>query len=289
MAEFRVMTVDDIPLGMRLKEAAGWNQTQADWRRFLALSPRGCFVASREGQDVGVVATFNFDGVAWIAMVLVDPAARGAGVGTAIMRQALDHLDGEGVRAIRLDATPLGRPIYAKLGFVDQLPLTRYEGRPSLPQTSATDAGGAADGSVFVRPAETGEREVILALDHAVTATARQTLIDRLIDDDPDGPLLAERDGRPVGYALSRPGANARMIGPIVGPMDAAAPLLAACLDRAAGAPVFVDLPDEHITAVSLAHRRGLTPQRPLSRMVRGEPVLEDLTRFVASTGPEKG
>ena len=35
----RTMRAADIPLGMRLKQLAGWNQTEADWRRNLALQP----------------------------------------------------------------------------------------------------------------------------------------------------------------------------------------------------------------------------------------------------------
>ena len=42
----RVMTTADIPLGERLTQLAGWNQTEADWHRFLALSETGCFVAT---------------------------------------------------------------------------------------------------------------------------------------------------------------------------------------------------------------------------------------------------
>ena len=46
----RTMTNADVPAGMRLKELAGWNQTAADWERFLEASPQGCFVAESEGE-----------------------------------------------------------------------------------------------------------------------------------------------------------------------------------------------------------------------------------------------
>ncbi len=60
----RVMVEADIPAGMRLKHVAGWNQTYADWQRFLALQPRGCFVAVKGSQVVGTVTTCLFDVVA---------------------------------------------------------------------------------------------------------------------------------------------------------------------------------------------------------------------------------
>src|SRR5205823_2979194 len=87
-----------------------------------------CFVAELGGAAVGTTACFLFGRVAWVAMVLVDEAARGRGVGTALMRHALAFADDRGIRSVRLDATPLGRPIYEKLGFVAEYPLTRYAG-----------------------------------------------------------------------------------------------------------------------------------------------------------------
>src|SRR5258705_12655293 len=112
------MTVADIPVGMRLKDQAGWNQLEADWRRLLDLQPDGCFVAELGGSPVGTVTTCRFGPVAWIAMMLVDVRFRRCGIGRALMSHALEDLDAHGVCTVRLDATPLGRPLYETLGFV---------------------------------------------------------------------------------------------------------------------------------------------------------------------------
>src|SRR5437764_6600293 len=98
MLHIRVMSAADIPFGMRLKQQAGWNQLEADWRRYLDLQPDGCFVAELDGQPVGTAATSLFGSVAWIALVLVDNAVRGRGIGTALMERALAFLDQRGVR-----------------------------------------------------------------------------------------------------------------------------------------------------------------------------------------------
>src|SRR5690242_971875 len=115
--QIRVMKVADIPLGMRLKEHAGWNQTPADWRRYLELQPDGCFVASLAGEAVGTLTSCVFGPVGWIAMVLVDMRYRCRGIGKALMDHGLAFLDHRGVRSVRLDATALGQPLYEKLGF----------------------------------------------------------------------------------------------------------------------------------------------------------------------------
>src|SRR6266567_1475892 len=128
MIRVRGMTFEDLTLGLRLKQRVGWNQTAADWARFLSLQPDGCFVAELDGEPVGTVTTCVFGTVAWVGMMLVDPGKRGRGVGRALMARALAFLDSRGVRGVRLDATPLGEPLYRSLGFVPQYPLSRLEG-----------------------------------------------------------------------------------------------------------------------------------------------------------------
>ena len=57
MIHVRPLTAADVALGRRLCAAAGWNQTEADWRRFLDLQPDGCFVAEWEDRPVATVTT----------------------------------------------------------------------------------------------------------------------------------------------------------------------------------------------------------------------------------------
>jgi GNAT superfamily N-acetyltransferase len=53
---------------------------------------------------------------AWLCDVYVDPAARGGGVGTAMVAAVRDHLAPYGLRRIML-ATADAHGVYAKLGF----------------------------------------------------------------------------------------------------------------------------------------------------------------------------
>src|SRR5437870_742019 len=107
----RLMRASDVGLGLQLSGRAGWNQVAADWRRLLELQPDGCFVAEWDRRPVGTTMTCLFGPVAWVAMVLVEESLRGRGIGKALMHRALDYLDGRRVPTIRLDATPLGRPL----------------------------------------------------------------------------------------------------------------------------------------------------------------------------------
>ena len=72
--EIRLLFESDIPAAMTLKEAAGWNQTEEDWRRLLSLEPSGCFAAIKDERLIGTTTTTTYaNELAWIGMVLVDP------------------------------------------------------------------------------------------------------------------------------------------------------------------------------------------------------------------------
>ncbi len=276
--DIRPMTAADIPLGMRLKEEAGWNQTEADWLRCLELEPDGCFVAELDGVAAGTTTACIFGPVAWIAMVLVDAAVRSRGVGTALMRHALSFLDSRGVRSVRLDATALGKPLYEKLGFVVEFELGRYAG--TLPRADAVA------GVALALPEHT---EGLLQLDRSITATDRRKLLLRLFAERPEALRVVEQEGEVEGFLTVRHGSRALQIGPCIATSAAGALLLADAWHRYAGQRVYIDIPTGNAAAVALARKQGLAVQRPLVRMCRGEAIGERITGVWASSGPEKG
>jgi GNAT superfamily N-acetyltransferase len=276
----RGMTEGDVPLGMELKRHAGWNQTEADWQRLLALEPDGCFVAELDGTPSATLTTCVFGAVAWIAMVLVRPQVRGRGLAKALLAHALEYLDRRGVRSIRLDATPMGEPLYTRLGFVVQYPLCRYEG--VLPP---------ARGQLvpFVEPAQPGHYGELVRRDQEVTRTDRGKLLLRLFTERPGAVRVVRRSGQVAGFLTERPGTEALQIGPCVATADAGPLLLLDAFERHAGQRVYLDVPAPNGRALTLAAERGLTMQRQLVRMVRGTPLEENTAELWASSGPEKG
>ena len=64
---FRPMTESDLAGADELRRLVGWNQTLADWRRFLKLSPQGCFVATQNSALLGTVTSISYDQtLSWI-------------------------------------------------------------------------------------------------------------------------------------------------------------------------------------------------------------------------------
>lgn len=284
MIVVRTMTPADLPLAMRLKSQAGWNQLEADWRRFLDMQPDGCFVAECDGVAVATTVACVFDRVAWLAMVLVDAAYRGRGVGAAVVRRALEFVDRAGVRSVRLDATPLGQPLYEKLGFQAEYTLSRYEG--VLPESGPRSA---SDATMHVRRAHPRDYRALYAFDRSVVAADRRKFLARLFRERPDEVRWIEGANGACGYVTVRPGSNALQLGPCAATDECGAALLLDAAGRHAGERVFIDIPQRHATGVQVAQSLGLAKQRTLLRMCRGPAIGEDSTRIWASSGPELG
>jgi len=261
---------------MRLKNALGWNQTEADWLRLLQLEPEGCFVACAKGQLVGTVTAIAYGtDLAWIGMMLVDPAFRRRGIGASLMRACMAYLHAKGVRTVKLDATPAGRPLYESLGFVPELTIERWEGRAV--DRAATGVGPITD------------RASLFALDRHAFGVDRSHVLQTLLA---DAPALGVLDvaGNLQGYALRRRGSRAAYIGPIVAQnSETALLLLDAQLSAHSGETLFIDFHPGAANSSCLAER-GFTKQRDLTRMHFGEPSPAGTNPMVfAIAGPEVG
>ena len=272
------MARGDIAAGMRLKDEAGWNQTVGDWERLLSLSPDGCFAAECEGRVVGTSATIIYEGrFAWIGMVIVDPRHRGKGIGTTLLERAIRHLDSRGIPAVKLDATPLGKPLYERFGFVSEYDVERW--------ALTRPVGKRAVGEVF------REIEDALQLDRAVFGADRSALLRSVAAETPDFVVVARQKGAVAGYAFGRRGSRADHLGPWVAPdQGVAATLLDEFLRRSERELVFIDCVRGNPWAVPLAQAHGFELSRSLTRMFRGTnrfPGRPDL--LCAILGPEFG
>lgn len=108
------MTLRDIPLGMKLKSLANWNQLELDWQLLIYAGTGGNLVATYLGSEAGTTTTLTYqDRFSWIGMVLVDPAFRGLGIGTSLLKKAIIFAKSKGT--VRLDATPQGKKLYETL------------------------------------------------------------------------------------------------------------------------------------------------------------------------------
>jgi len=278
----RPMRRDDIAAGDRLRQQVGWNQAIGDWERVLAWEPDGCYVAERGGAVIATATSTVFTPrLAWVGMMLVDPACHRQGLGRTLLTRVLRWLEGpRGVACVGLDATPLGKLLYDTADFRDEYTLQRLEG-------VAPAVAAPAD----VRPLTAADVPRLATLDQATWGVDRLRLLRDLFAAHPAGCHLLERAGTIQGYVLSHPGARRWYLGPLVATdPDAADQLLRAVLAPLSGQPVVLDAPDPNPAAAALAARYGLQPVRPFIRMTRGARLpAAAVDQCYAIAGPEIG
>ncbi|MEW6350866.1 MAG: GNAT family N-acetyltransferase [Thermodesulfobacteriota bacterium] len=277
-AALRVMTVDDIPEAIRLKEIAGWNQTAADWGRFVSATPEGCFVAEHEGRVIGTTTSIVYEGrFAWIGMVLVEPQFRGQGIGTALFQRAISYLDAQGVPCLKLDATPQGRLLYEKLGFDPEYEIQRWMLKREPNRSTA--------------PREPERIEDVLQLDLEIFGADRSRLLRSVLEEEPLFSLAVRQPAGLLGYAFGRHGARADQLGPwIARDPDVGRKLLLEFLCRSSRDVVCVDCPAPNPWVGPLVRAEGFEFARLLTRMHRGPNAHPGRPELVCGTlGPEFG
>jgi GNAT superfamily N-acetyltransferase len=235
----------------------------------LELGPHGCFVAEYEGRVVGTVTIACFERkLAWIGMMLVHPDFQGRGIGRKLMSRALDHLASKSIVTIKLDATPQGRPLYEKLGFVAEWPLARWicHHQESDPAEKKLNKNACR----FLRDEDWSQ---IAALDAAVIGARREDLL-RSLARDSKACLTWPEQGNVLGWGLLRPGAYADYLGPIACETEQGAIIILESLLASSGdRSVIWDIPDENEVATEMARKQGFSRLRPLTRMRLGPPL----------------
>jgi predicted N-acetyltransferase YhbS len=255
----RCLCADDLAAADQLRADLGWNQTISDWQRLFLLSPEGCFVAEQNGRIVGTCTTVRYgNALAWIGMMMVHPASRGQGIGGALLRCAVNHLRRRGVRCIKLDATPMGQPLYTRIGFVPEWTLTRWEHHGSpLVVEPAPDC---------IKTIAEKHWPAIVALDTRVFGAHRGSLLHSLALSSRRA-LVYESRGSIMGFGMLRNGARAGYLGPIVARTETGQVLVRCLVSGNDNGPIFWDVPDLNQPASLLARQLGFTFHRRLTRM----------------------
>ncbi len=292
----------DLQCALALSHAASWNQNEADWRTMLALGRGWCIRSPGDASPVRLAASIVLlpygASFAWVSMVLVAPEFRGHGLAARLLRHALAELSSDGRGGV-LDATPAGRPVYARAGFVDSWGFRRYRRDAAHPVLAPPQACAAAPAfassraslpACRIRPLRESDWPAIAALDLPVFGADRSPLLRRLAARLPQAAHVARRDGATLGFVLGRDGREAVQLGPLVAEDAATAcVLLDAALARTQG-PIYLDAADAQQALLSAIAERGFAPQRPFTRMLYGMGNAPgDASKMFLVAGPELG
>jgi GNAT superfamily N-acetyltransferase len=265
------LTTDDIPGCLALASDRDWLPEERKWQLLFDVgSVYG--VRDQDGELAGVIGLTRYAGrLAVIGMLLVATRYGRRGLGRALMTQALAAA---GDATVFLHATPDGRPLYEKLGFVPAGVSQTHLGRfaPTAP----------ASGPARSRPAGPGDLMAIRRLDALAQGIDRAQLVRRL-PGFTEQLRVIERNGTVTGYAGAFAGLRYVSIGPVIADRPGDAKILITDLAEAVSGPVRVDLEDRHPQLLEWAAKRGLAPADASGMMVLdGLPLPGDRRRCFA-------
>lgn len=224
------------------------------------LQPAGALLAYYHDILAGVVFSVIYPDFTYIGPLGVHPDFQRLGIGLALMEHLLDWLDQQGIMRVALDASPVGQPIYEKLGFFtcDQVYIFQRQN----------------GGSTFQLPKGMQllthqNLDLITATDKLAFGTDRSKILGTLLDTYPQRSfLLEDGQGNHNGYLI----AQNRNIGPWVAKKKADAELLlkAALSLSFENELVSVIVPNENMDAINVLQNYGFKRVRILRHMVRG-------------------
>lgn len=220
------------------------------------------FVADAGTHEIvgtGVASAHGRSG--WVGVIFVAPERRGSGLGSRITRVVLDELERRGCRSQVLIASPLGRPIYERMGFVELARQVRFSG----------------DG--LSRPAETPERirpfaasdlDAVLAIDRSATGEDRAAVLRTLLATH-DGWITRDASDGATGYFLRPPWRGGAVIAE--DPRDALALLELRRRVTASGGHAGANVLASNHRGRAALTGAGWQEELANVRMIRGEPL----------------
>jgi GNAT superfamily N-acetyltransferase len=279
--EIREMTAGDLDFCLEMFQITGWGNTTDDVLRMISYEPGGCFVASLDGEDVGMVGSIGYGEVGYLGNLIVRPVYRGQSIGATLMKAAMEHLLDVGVESIRLDSVPKAIPLYERLGFREEALSLRFTGL-------ATEKP-----RIGCRQMLESDLPDILELDLKFFGASRGRVLKRVHADFPGLCFVAWERSKLVGFIMAKQGEGRTRIGPwICEPNEPRITerLLHRLIDKVAGSTLWAGVPRGNQVSVEILERNGFSSGPSSHRMCYGKcSETERVEGIFGVGGPDKG
>lgn len=228
----RAMTASDLAAAHALTSELRWPHRPVDWED--AFRHGEGVIAERDAQVVGTALRWRWGPRhATVGLVVVSPACQGRRIGHRLMSSVLEGLDDE---TVLLHATPEGRGLYERLGFVRSGELRQHQGIALPTPLVALDEGRR------LRPAGQRDLPALKALDTAARGMPRDALIEELAAN-AEATVVLDEQHEARGFAMLRRFGRGHVIGPVVAPdVEGAKALIAHLAGANAGRFTRIDI-----------------------------------------------
>jgi GNAT superfamily N-acetyltransferase len=265
MFQIKPMAPEDFFFAVELANTMDWNMAIEDFQFMTSLEPGGCFVLFDDSKPIGIATSNSYGKVGWFGNLILKEEYRGKGIGSQLVKHAIDYLHNKGVETIGLYAYPNLVQFYSRLGF-------RYDA-----DFSVLHAPALKDMSAESLPSGgTNNIQQIAAFDRRCFGGNRRKLIESIILDEGNLSYVVSKADALTGYVAATVYETMAWVGPLVcqeGNDNAAAMLLKRVLSKLTGLKVYVALPKKEISLATILTNAGFKEDFSVVRMFFGPNV----------------
>ena len=248
----REMQATDLAFAASCTSGEGWvSENDATLEGFYLNNPHGCLLAEINEQPVGICIATSYGKSGFIGELIVRPQARGKGVGTTLLNQAIRLLRDSNAETIYLDGVLKAVDLYGRNGFRKVCRSWRFSGYT---------AGSARP---HTRRMVAGDMDQVASLDKASFGEDRRFFLQRRLELFPELSYVIVEGESIGGYILGRGGEGWVSAGPWVVTEACGNPveLLQAFATEAHGRPISVGILGLNSPACQLMQSLGFEPR----------------------------
>ena len=139
MTEIQKFTDADIE-GLVHLQPEGWPDIRDAFKNYLDYDFCMPVAIKKDRQIVATGTAIEYNNTGWLAHIIVADNERGKGLGKQIVKYLYDYLISKTKNSILLMASPAGRPLYLKSGFMDVTEYIRYKKPEESPTKNISEA-----------------------------------------------------------------------------------------------------------------------------------------------------
>ncbi len=276
----RKMSIDDTDFALSLTSGEGWSDIRSDFESLISYSPTAAFVGEEDGRRVGMVSAVSYGKLGFIGSLIVVRDCRNKGHGTNLMKHAIGHLRGLGVKTLMLDAVEAAIPVYRRLGFSTVCRSLRMKGVVEARRTDNVRSGTKRDLST------------VLAIDRAHFGADRSHFLKRTWSLFPEFCKTLHVGKTIQGYVMGSPRNDFVRVAPWIVNEGAhrGEDLLGELAAQSGGKALRMGVLERDSTTVELLNELGFEEVSSSYRMVQGDPEVAGPARGIRAIGsPAKG
>jgi len=262
MLEIKKITSMDYTFAVNLTDTMGWNLVEEDFELMTELEPAGCFIVADGSERIGLATTISFGRVGWLGNVIVSESRRGEGIGSQLIKHAIDYLRDINVERVGIYSYLERIPFYTRLGFKydSEFIILRGKRTQVYPET-------------HLKSVENRDIDKIIQLDHNCFGASRIKLLEPLLSNPDNHCFVYVEDESFLGYLLTKVYGSMAEIGPLVCPedrSDIAMDLLMASFNKLGGLKVSMCVPEKEPTVLSTLKEFGFVEDFRVAKMSLG-------------------